>query len=221
MVWCPSIWKIYWLTLILGVLFVLPAIALAKRESNFLHCCFDKLHSYSLLQLHTMIDGHNNRDDAIYGSSAHTYPELSANGCQVNWVKGDNDHLLLSHFFTSITLGTFISLQSHWENSYAAALCLLEFPRPALPFPVCLPSTSQHCNGSNWNDWRHSAYSGQWWHIFLNRSPSVFCLSIGSINHRILSHRLQSLCSISGTILLWFESCHDGRTRTVTINGQS
>ena len=88
-------------------------------------------------------------------------------------------------------------------------------------FPVCLPSMSQRWYGSAWNDSWHSAYSGQWSHIFLNPSPSVFYLSIGPINYRILSHRLQSLCSISGTILLWFESCHDGRTWTVAVNGRS
>ena len=55
-------------------------------------------------------------------------------------------------FLTAITLGTTVQSQtvhscpksSKKRKRSAAAPCLLEFPRPALPFPACLPPMSQH-----------------------------------------------------------------------------
>ena len=42
-----------------------------------------------------------------------------------------------------------------------------------------------------------------------------------SIDHCILSYRLQSLYVISGTVLSWFESSLTGRTQTMTVNDRS
>ena len=52
--------------------------------------------------------------------------------------------------------------------------------------------------------------------------PFLICLLLSILfDHNTLLHRLQSVCSISGTVLSWFESYPTGRTQTVTVNDQS
>ena len=68
----------------------------------------------------------------------------------------------------------YISVQSHWENSSVAALHLLKFPWPALPFSVYLQSTSQHWDGSIQNDYYDILLALDGGNVCLNRSQSVF-----------------------------------------------
>ena len=49
--------------------------------------------------------------------------------------------------------------------------------------------------------------------------PFLICLLLSILfDHNTLLHRLQSVCSISGTVLSWLESYLTGWTQTVTVN---